>query len=308
MRRRTTVACTLALLLFTSLAACKEKREASPVLLRVDGRTVTLSEFRQEFAKTLPPEQKLSNEEKGELERSYLVQLIDRELALVEALRRGLEVTPGEIEAAVAEHRRDYPDDAFEQMLRERGITLEQWRQDLEKSLLMEKAVRQAVYEEIVITPEEIRDYYERHRGDFDRPAQVRARQIVVGTLEDGERILAQLRQGEAFEAMARSFSLSPDSEEGGDLGFFARGEMPPEFEKVVFSIPVGKISDLVKSEYGYHLFRVEERRESIRLNLEQVREEIRGRLQAEKEELNYQEWLRTLRSKAVIEIDWSLL
>lgn len=309
MRHRcTAIACILAVLLFAPLAACKETREKSPVLLRVDGRTVTLYQFRQEFAKTLPPDQKLTGEEKGELQRSYLVQLIDRELALAEALRQGLSVPPAEVDTALLEHRRDYPDGAFEEMLRERGISFEEWRQDLEKGLLMEKAVQQAVRAAVTIEEGEIRDYFNRHRDDFDRPAQVRARQIVVGSEEEGERILSQLRQGESFEGMARRFSLSPDSEEGGDLGFFARGEMPPEFEKVVFAIPEGQISDLVKSEYGYHLFRVEEKREAMRQTLDQVREEIRTLLRAEKEELNYQEWLRGLRSKAVIEVDWSLL
>lgn len=309
MYRSWKIVCPIALLLFFApLAACQEKKEPAPVLLRVDGRTVTLEEFRQDFARILPAEQKLVAEERAELERSILVQLIDRELALTEAVRLGLTVSPGEVEAALEEHRRDYPDQAFDTMLLERGITLEQWRQDLQRGLLMEKVVRQAVYRDIGIDDGEVRDYFDAHRDEFDRPEQVRARQIVVSSEEEGKSLLGELRQGEAFETMARLHSLSPDSEEGGDLGFFGRGDMPPEFEKVVFSLPVGRLSDLVKSEYGYHLFLVEERREAVRLTFDQVKDQIRAQLQAEKEEQAYQEWLRRLRSRANIEVDWSLL
>lgn len=296
-------------ILLSLLAACKQQGEAaSPVLIRVDGRTVTLEQFKKSFVKTLPADQKLTDEEKGDLERTFLVQLIDRELALAEADRLGVSVTAEEAEAALREHRRDYPGDAFEQMLGEQGITLGDWRRDLEAGLLMEKVVRQAVYTQVAVSEAEIDDYYREHRDEFDRPAQVRARQIVVAGKEEGERVLGRLRQGEPFAEVARQHSLSPDAEEGGDLGFFPRGEMPPEFDAIVFTLPVGRLSDLVQSEYGFHLFLVEERREALRLPLSAVRDEIRDTLRAEKEEQAYQQWLQDLRGRATIEVDWSRL
>ncbi len=296
------------LLLFSALSACKEKPASSPVLLRVDNRVITLREFQAQFAKTISEEQKLSPEEKTNLERSFLVQLVDRQLALAEAARQEVTVTPEEVEAALQEHRRDYPGSAFEEMLQERGITLADWRRELEEGLLIEKVARQKVYSNLSVDEAEIGAYFEENRAEFDRPFQVRARQIVVASQEEGERVLGRLRQGEPFAELAKQNSLSPDSADGGDLGFFSRGEMPPEFENAVFKLPVGKISDLVKSEYGYHLFLVEEKRDAVRLKLEQAREEIRAKLLAEKEEAAYQQWLQNLRGQATIEIDWSLL
>ena len=108
-------------------------------------------------------------------------------------------------------------------MLKERGITLEDWRLELEQGLLMEKVVRQMVYSQVRVEDSEIEAYYQEHREEFDRPAQVRARQIVLGSREEGERVLGLLRQGEPFAEVARQNSLSPDAEQGGDLGFFAR-------------------------------------------------------------------------------------
>ena len=173
----------------------------------------------------------------------------------------------------------------------------------------MEKVARQTVYPGIAGQEEEIHAYFDAEPEGI-RPPRCRC--------APGRSSSAARRRGSAFSACcARGsllprwpgrHSLSPDSEEGGDLGFFGRGEMPAEFEEVVFALPVGRISDLVKSEYGYHIFLVEERRNAVRLKLEQVREEIRARLQAEKEEQAYQGWLQNLRGKATIEIDWSLL
>ncbi len=208
----------------------------------------------------------------------------------------------------MAEYRHDYPDKAFDQMLRDQGIDEVQWRRELKERLLMEKVIRQEVYTGITVDEEETADYYREHRSDFDRPEQVRARQIVVATEAEGQRVLGLLRQGEPFAEMARRHSLSPDSEQGGDLGFFARGQMPQEFDTVVFSLPVGRLSDLVRSEYGFHIFLVEERRTAQRLSLEQVKEEVVERLRNEKEELAYQEWLQMLGGRANLEVNWSLM
>lgn len=302
----------LLLLLTCLLPACRAEERAAPerqpAFIRVDNRTVTLEAFRSEFAASLPPGQELAVEERRQLERSFLVQVIDRELVLAEGDRLGVSVSPTEVEAALQEYRRDYPAGAFEEMLRERGISLEPWRRELRQGLLVEKVVRKAAYAGLTVDDGEVADYYREHRDEFDRPEQVRARQIVVRDEAEGQRVLGLLRQGEPFAAVAREHSLSPDGEQGGDLGFFARGEMPPEFDTVVFSLPVGRLSDLVQSEYGYHIFLVEERREALHLDQEAAAEEIRAALRAQKEELAHQRWLQELRGRAAIEVDWSLL
>jgi len=291
------------------LGACKsETRESSPVLLRVDGREVTLEQFKDSFGKSLPQGQKLSEEERQELERSFLVQVIDRELSLAQADRMGMKIDSAEHEKAIEDTRKEYPAGTFESMLRERGTNLKDWSNELKKDLLIEKVVQKSVYSKLEVTDEEVKQYYEQNIKEFDRPDQVRARQIVVSTAEEGQKVLGLLRQGEEFAAIAGRYSMSPDAAQGGDLGFFAKGEMPPEFEKAVFNLPVGRLSDLVKSEYGYHVFLVEEKRDAARLTLEEVSPEIRETLLSQKKEKAYQDWLRELRSQATIEMDWSLL
>ena len=101
---------------------------------------------------------------------------------------------------------------------------------------------------------------------------------------------------------------MSPDATKGGDLGFFARNEMPAEFDAVVFKLTPGRLSDLIKSEYGYHVFLVEEKRKAHQLTLDEARADIRQHLTHVKEAIAYQQWLQDLRARASIEMNWELL
>ncbi|MCK4536555.1 MAG: peptidyl-prolyl cis-trans isomerase, partial [Desulfuromonadales bacterium] len=112
----------------------------------------------------------------------------------------------------------------------------------------------------------------------------------------------------QSFETVARKHSLSPDAQQGGDLGFFGRGQMPAEFDDAVFALPVGRLSDLVKSEYGFHIFLVEKKRAAARLSQKEADREIRRILESHKQEEAYQGWLQDLRSRATIEVDWNQL
>jgi peptidyl-prolyl cis-trans isomerase C len=296
------------LLLTVAAGGCHGEQPAnSRPLLKVNERQIGKAEFETAFARTLKPGQQLSPGERLDLERAFLTQLIDRELSLAEARRRGIAVTAAELANSLDEHRRDYPAGGFEAMLKERGLTLEAWQAELLENLTLDKLIDQLVGEHGRIGEMEIDAYYAAHRADFDRPAQVRARQIVVADQATGERLLAQLRKGASFAELAKRESLSPEAASGGDLGFFGRDEMPPEFD-VVFSLPVGKVSPLVKSDYGYHLFLVEEKRPAARLNRQEADHEIRTLLEAERRETIYREWLQALRSKATVAIDWRQL
>ena len=298
------------LLLFTAVAACTEKKTPPPVdiLIKIDNRTVTLQDFRRDFEQILPKEQQSTAAERDELQRSFLAQTIDRQLALAAAEKLGVQVSPAEVDAALADLQRDYPAGEFEANLQERNLTLDDWKHELQDRLVIEKLVKRVVGDKAKVSDSAIASYYRANRDEFDRPAQVRARQIVVASEADGEKILSLLKTKIPFAQVAKEYSLSPDAEEGGDLGFFARGEMPAEFDAVVFNLPVGRLSPLIKSEYGYHIFLVEERRDAGKLSLAQAHEEIRARLQAELEEHHYRQWLDELRAQAKIDVNWALL
>lgn len=251
---------TIILLLLMLLPACKNQdRLPSQVLLRIDGRTVSLEQFQHDFEQILPRDRVLPKDEEQALRRSYLAQRIDHELLLAEAAKRKLHVTPAELQQAISSHLDRYPSGDFERMLADKGLAVEDWQRLLQEQLLVEKVLALMVRDKVSIADEEIRAYFAAHRQSFARPEQVRARQITVPDETQGRQALEMLRQGTPFDEVARRFSISPDAEQGGDMGVFARGEMPEAFDMAVFDLPAGRISDLTKSDYGYHIFLVEQ-------------------------------------------------
>jgi peptidyl-prolyl cis-trans isomerase C len=300
----------LVLFLLGLSAGCKSEPVVEKVvpLIRINDQEISRAEFLAAFEKSLQKDQPLSGIEREELQRSFLVQLIDRELIHGEARRLNITLTDADIETALQSYRQDYPGSSFEAMLQERGLTLPFWREELKESLIMEKLLDQAVYSRASVTDEEVTAYFEANRDHFDRPTQVRARQIVVAEEAEGQNVLALLRQGQDFAEVAAKYSLSPDAQQGGDLGFFGRGEMPPEFDEIVFDLPVQRLSDLVKSEYGYHIFMVEEKRKASRLSKKDATSEILSILEGRKKEEVYLGWLQEMRARAVIEVDWAQL
>ena len=301
---------TLLLCLFGLAAGCSSEPvvEALPALIVINDQEITKANFLVEFEQSLQKDQQLSGIERAELQRSFLVQLIDRELIHGEARRLNIALKETDVEAVLQGYRQDYSGNSFEEMLAERGLTLESWREELKESLIMEKLLEQAVYSRVSVSDDEIAAYFKANRDQFDRPEQVRARQIVVADQAEGQKVLGLLRQERPFIEVAAEYSLSPDAEQGGDLGFFGRGEMPPEFDAIVFDLPVKRLSDLVKSEYGYHIFLVEEKRKAKRLNKREASEEIRAILEGRKKEEVYLAWLQDMRARAVISVDWDQL
>jgi peptidyl-prolyl cis-trans isomerase C len=221
----------LCLLVFIAGCRSEPDTEKVPPLIRINNQEISKSDFLAEFEKSLQKDQPLSGIEREELKRSFLVQFIDRELIHAEARRLNITLTDEDLEKALQSYRQDYPGTSFEAMLQDRGLSLQSWREELKESLIMEKLLDQAVYVNVVVSDQEITEYYETHRDQFDRPAQVRARQIVVSDEALGKEVLGLLRQGKPFGEVAAQYSLSPDAQQGGDLGFFGRGEMPPEFD-----------------------------------------------------------------------------
>jgi peptidyl-prolyl cis-trans isomerase C len=294
-------------LLFSGCEAEPEEKPVLPLIV-INDQDISKADFLAAFEKSLQKDQTLTGVEREELQRSFLVQLIDRELIHGEARRLNIEVTEADIDVALQAYRQDYSGAGFETMLEERGITLQDWREELKDSLIMEKLLEEAVYSRVDVIDQEVDSYYKANRKQFNRPAQVRARQILVADEAGGQEVLSLLREGRPFAEVAAEYSMSPDAEQGGDLGFFARGEMPPEFDEIVFDLPVNHLSDLVKSDYGYHIFLVEEKRKAARLKKQEASDEIRAILESQKKEVVYLDWLQEMRARAVISVDWAQL
>jgi parvulin-like peptidyl-prolyl isomerase len=181
-----------------------------------------------------------------------------------------------------------------------KGTTLKEWKGRLEEKLLAEKMVRSALQYPGEISEKEALQYYEAHRSSFRLDLKVRARQIVVADGEEAIQILKRLKKGEKFEKLAQEKSLGPEKVKGGDLGAFGPGEKPEEFDRV-FAMEVGTLSEVIKSPYGYHIFKLEEKVEAREIAFEEAKTGILQELRKKNEEEEYQRWLKDLRKKAKV-------
>ncbi len=139
----------------------------------------------------------------------------------------------------------------------------------------------------VSVTEKEIESFYEYNNEAYTQPKQVKARHILFTLGEDAlkeaedkvrkvaKEVLAKARQGEDFATLAKKHSEGPTKSKGGDLGYFKRGQMTPSFEEIAFKLKKGEISDLVRTEFGYHIIKVEDIKEAATKSLEEVRDEI---------------------------------
>ncbi len=288
------------------LSGCGQWEGGLPdyILAQVDGDRITTDDFDREFKELiLEPDREGKGAVPGDLKQACLDQMIERKLLVQEARRLGISISGEELNQAILEIKKDYPGEGFGEKLGLKGLTLDEWKVRLEEKLLAEKMIRSQLRSGEAIDEKEALRYYETHRSSFRVDRKVRARQIVVTDGEEAIQILKRLKKGESFEKVAREKSLGPEKVTGGDLGYFSPGERPEEFNRV-FSMETGAVSEVIKSPYGYHIFKVEERIEPREISFADARAGILQELKQKKGEEDYKGWLRELRGKAKVKIN----
>lgn len=215
--------------------------------------------------------------------------LIAEKILAAEAKKEGVSPSDEDIQAELAKLKEESGgDEAFQQMLMMYGLTEEELIDNIRLNLMIEGLVGPL----ITLEDADIEDYYLENKADYTEDEQVRARHILVKTEELAAEIEEKLANGEDFEELAKEYSEDPGSAtQGGDLGFFGKGEMVKEFEEASFSQEIGKVGKAVKSDHGYHIILVEERKEAGDIPLQDVKEEIEAMLFNERVSAKYQEW-----------------
>lgn len=172
------------------------------------------------------------------------------------------------------------------------------------KKGLLERYAIQRLLQETTATDEEIKEHYEKHKNAYVSSEEVKARHILVNDEEKAKKIKEEIENGLDFSEAAKKYSTCPSKEHGGDLGSFAKGRMVPEFEEVAFSLKVGELSDLVKTQFGYHLIMVDEIYPAHEKSLEEVSQQLYQMITGEKQGKVYAEKLKELKSKYHVELN----
>jgi len=222
--------------------------------------------------------------------RQVLDYMISEKIVEMEAKAQNISVTKEEVDEKIAKAAEQYGGiEIFEQTITSYGYSMNAIREDIEKSLIIEKLIG----DRVEITEEEIKNYFEENKEFYYEDEEVKARHILVDTEEKALEVKSKLEAGEDFAKLASEYSTDESNKDsGGDLGFFPRGRMVKEFEDAAFSLEIGKISDPVKTEFGYHIIKVEEKKPAKEANFEEKKDEIRESLFDQKLPEVYDSWL----------------
>jgi len=286
----------------------------------VNEEMVPLSEVHeralQELA-ALEAEGQATQEKKLAAMRHALDEVIADRLLVIEERNSGIEITSQEVEMAIDDVRRQNGMDAatFERALASKGQTLETFKEKMRRDLAAMKLIGQKVRAKIKISDEDIHGEYMRQTKIEEAEVEVHARHIVIQVAKDAsseveqeareraEALAKRARDGEDFGELARQHSEGPSKVDGGDVGFFKRGEMVAAFDQVAFGLKLNEVSDPVRSPFGWHVIQALEHRAGKVRPFEQIKDELRERVWREQMQRHTEQYVADLRKQASVEI-----
>jgi len=275
----------------TNMALAADKGQ-DKILAQVGQYKLTLKEFNDQI-RSLPPQLQMAVQRNPELKKQLLDRWVQLNLMALEARKQKLQ---------------DKPD-------------VKKRIEEMTNALLAQEYMMENVSDKAKVTDKEIEKYYNKHKSEFMQPEQVRARHILIkvpanATKKQWEEarkkaleIRAKLVKGESFAKLAQKYSDDPGSKaRGGDLGYFRKGQMVPEFEKAAFALKKGEISQPVKTTFGYHIIKLEDKKPAKQRSLQEVKQEIRQKLLRQKQMELRNKIVEKLRKKYPVSVHEELL
>ena len=291
--------------------------ELPAVIAKVNGDEIQRTEFEttihnveRRAGRPVPPEQR------DQVYRGVLDDLIALRLLKQEVARRQLTATDAEMTDAMKQMRQQFPTEAaFKQALTAQKMTLEQLRDETRTQVLVSKMLQQEVGSQIAVKPTEISGFYEKNPDKFQQPEAVRASHVLI-TVPEGaapavraaarakaEDVLKQARAGVDFAKLARTYSDDASKRRGGDLGFFPKGQMVPAFEAAAFALAPNQISDIVESPFGFHVIKVIEKRPPQSVPFAEAAPRIEQFLKQEQQQAKTKAFVDQLRAKGTVQV-----
>lgn len=289
------------------------------MVVTVNGLGISQSEFDRNWKyfiqrSGLPATHADASGQMNELRRQVLDRLVDEELLFQESKRTGRLSGNDAIEAEITKARGKFDTpEAFQEALEQNNLTDESLRALLTRNLGIQALVEQEIAGAVTVTDAEVHDFFTGNRDKFEVPEQARARHILVKVDENAdepakkaaaakaEGLLAQLKSGADFEELAIKSSDCPSAPQGGDLGFFTRGQMVPAFDEAAFALKPGELSGVVVTRFGFHIIKLEEKKDAGVVPEQEAAPKIREYLVSRKTEDAVEQRLKMLREKAKI-------
>jgi peptidyl-prolyl cis-trans isomerase C len=274
--RKGTLFLILIIALFLVFTACAKKgEEKGPYLAKVGNVKITQADFEREF-KNLPDfAQKIFKGSSGK--ERFLNELVKKELLYQEALKEGLDKNA------------DYQN------------KLEEFK----KITLIGQLLEKQMESKTKVTDQDVKDYYEKHKEDFTPFSKIRVSLILVKTEDEANNILERLKKGEDFAKVAKKSSIdSGSAKNGGDLGYLSKDQMTPELEAVAVRLKTGEISEPIKTQHGYEIIKVTDKKPGKVVEFDKVKNLILQHLSAEKQKEIFDSYIESLKKKYKIDIN----
>jgi len=283
------------------------------VVLTVNGEKITV----KKFDKVLNTQKKifrvqnfeeLKTEELVWIKTRGLNEIIRNTLIAQEIAKENISIEQNVLESNLRKAREGYLEGAFEKTLDLEGISIADWEKSIEKKLLTNELIHQQVNSKVSLSDKELRDYYDKNHNEFHKKEQVKALHIMVESEEEIREIQKELRSKQkTFPALAMEYSLGPEGAQGGDLGYFEAGQMPEEFDDV-FKLKINKVSDIIKTPYGFHLLKVVDKIEERKMDFVESKSRVEKILLQHLQDQAFQKWFLKLKQNAEIEIEYESL
>ncbi|MDF1591091.1 MAG: SurA N-terminal domain-containing protein [Desulfobacterales bacterium] len=253
----------------------------------------------------------------AKLRKDILNRLIDQKLTDQEIKKARLAVSEAEVDSAVEriKEKNLYSDADFRKALAEEGLSLEEFRKNMKEQILRSRLVNREVKSKIVVTEQDVKAYYEAHSEEFGREQTYHLRNIIMrlprmaGEAEKQDAlkrmagVLEKLNNGESFEHLARQYSESNLSAEGGDLGFFKLEALSPQLQEALKDLDAGNFTPVIETDQGFQIFYIQEIRKAPGKPLTEVAAEIQEKLYNEIVEKKFNQWLGELRNRSHIKV-----
>lgn len=292
------------------------------IIAVVNDEIITQSEFDKAFEPYLKRIEQTyqGNNKEGAINQTkdlVLQRLVDDLLIVQEAKKAGTVIKDAEVMEVLRDTlaKQNVTMDDFLKKQENEGHSLDFIKNEIKGQMMRMRLMRREIQSKIMVSDQEIGEYYIQHREKYEGTEAVRIKQILLLIPKDADqatkrRIKEDARQihkkalgGEPFEALAARYSQGPAAEQGGDIGYIEKGVTIPEMEAAAFSLSVNQVSDVIESGAGFHIIKVVDKRGAGLKPIETVREEIKTALENEKLEKKYGEWIIEKRKKSHIEM-----
>jgi peptidyl-prolyl cis-trans isomerase C len=307
------------LALVACLSAIGESEPSQDKVAVVNGSVITRADFDREMTSALgrlsSPEEPVAHFQLSQLKEEVFKRLIARELLYQESQNNGIKVNEVAINEQLVMLKKRFPGEAeFKKMLSRMNLSEVDVKSQFERAMAIQEFIEKQFVQKVTVSDKEVRAYYDSNPVFFKQAEQVRASHILVSVdpqkdpLQKAESrkkiedIQQKLRKGEDFSELAKEYSQCPSGSEGGDLGYFQRGQMVKPFEQTAFALRPGEVSDIVETKFGYHLIRLADKKPESVVPYEDIKDRIGQYLKQEKAEKDVVSYVKNLEEKAKVE------